>query len=126
MWSTEPPPGALHGLGGFLLAIDRLEAAERPLLAAAAAHPGFWEPHLDLGVLYQRRGLPGPALQSFRTPTPSPRPPRAVRPHEHASAKSKPVELTSSKVRRHAEPGCRRAYGALMRPQSQANAASEQ
>ena len=66
MWSTEPPPGALHGLGGFLLAIDRLEAAERPLLAAAAAHPGFWEPHLDLGVLYQRRGLGGLALQSFR------------------------------------------------------------
>jgi hypothetical protein len=66
LWSGEPPPAALHGLGSFLLAVDRLDAAERPLLAAAAASPGFWEPHLDLGVLYQRLGMRGAALAAFR------------------------------------------------------------
>jgi hypothetical protein len=66
MWSTESPPADLHGLGSFLLAVDRLAAAERPLLAAAAASPGFWEPHLDLGALYQRLGMRGAALQAFR------------------------------------------------------------
>ena len=53
-------------MGSFLLAVGRLDVAERPLLAAAAASPGFWEPHLDLGVLYQRRRMPGAALRAFR------------------------------------------------------------
>ncbi len=66
VWSTVSPPEGLHGLGSLLLAIDRLAVAERPLIAAAAASPGFWEPHLDLGVLYQRRGMRGLALRSFR------------------------------------------------------------
>jgi Flp pilus assembly protein TadD len=66
MWSTESPPADLHGLGSVLLAVDRLAAAERPLLAAAAASPGFWEPHLGLGALYQRLGMRGAALQAFR------------------------------------------------------------
>jgi Flp pilus assembly protein TadD len=66
LWSREPAPGAVHGLGNFLAQIDLLEAAERPLLEAAALHPGFYEPHLDLGVLYQRARLRRMALASYR------------------------------------------------------------
>jgi hypothetical protein len=66
LWSRERPPGAEHGLGNFLARIDRLEAAERPLLAAAAASPDFVEPQLDLGVLYQRAGMRRLALESYR------------------------------------------------------------
>jgi tetratricopeptide (TPR) repeat protein len=66
LWSREPPPGDVHGLGSFLARIDRVEAAERPLLEAAAQHPGFYEPHLDLGVVYQHAGLRRLALASYR------------------------------------------------------------
>jgi hypothetical protein len=62
---SEAAPGEAYALGSFLLAADRLAEAERPLLAAAAASHTFWEPHFDLGVLYQRLGLPGPARQAF-------------------------------------------------------------
>jgi hypothetical protein len=65
LWPSEPSPGAAYALGSFLLAVDRPAAAERPLLAAAAASRAFWEPHFDLGVLYKRMGLPGPARQAF-------------------------------------------------------------
>ena len=66
LWSRERPPGAQHGLGNFLARIDRLEAAERPLLASARRHPGFFEPHFDLGGLYQRAGLRRLALASYQ------------------------------------------------------------
>jgi hypothetical protein len=66
LWSRERPPGPRHGLGSLLLAVDRPAAAERPLLASAVAHPGFYETHLDLGVAYQRLGRTGPALRAFR------------------------------------------------------------
>jgi len=64
--STEPAPGADHRLGAFLLAVGALEAAEAPLLRAAAASPHAFAPLFDLGVLYQRRGLPRAALRAFR------------------------------------------------------------
>jgi hypothetical protein len=66
LWSREAPPGALHGLGNFLARIDLFEAAERPLLDAAMQSPGFYEPHLDLGLLYQRAQLRRLALASYR------------------------------------------------------------
>jgi hypothetical protein len=65
LWPSESAPGAPYALGSFLLAVDRPAEAERPLLAAAAASRGFWEPHFDLGVLYKRLGLPGPARLAF-------------------------------------------------------------
>lgn len=65
LWPSKPTPWEPYALGSFLLAADRPAEAERPLLAAAAASEGFWEPHFDLGVLYQRLGLPGPARQAF-------------------------------------------------------------
>jgi tetratricopeptide (TPR) repeat protein len=64
--SREPPPGAVHGLGNFLARIDLFEAAERPLLEAALESPGFYEPHLDLGLLYQRARLRRLALASYK------------------------------------------------------------
>lgn len=64
--SREPPPGAAHGLGNFLTRIDLLQAAERPLLEAALQSRGFYEPHLDLGLLYQKAGLRKLALASYR------------------------------------------------------------
>jgi hypothetical protein len=66
LWSRERPPGAQHGLGNFLARIDRLEPAERPLLTSARRHPGFFEPHFDLGGLYQRAGMGKLALTSYR------------------------------------------------------------
>lgn len=66
LWSTEPAPGADQHLGAFLLAIGALEAAEAPLLRAAEASPHAFAPVFDLGVLYQRRGLPRQALRAFR------------------------------------------------------------
>jgi hypothetical protein len=61
---SEAPPGEAYALGSFLLAVDRPAQAERPLLAAAVSR-SYWEPHFDLGVLYQRLGLPGPAQRAF-------------------------------------------------------------
>src|SRR4029453_11039530 len=62
----EPPPGAAHGLGNFLARIDLFEAAERPLLEAARMSRGFYEPPLDLGLLYQRARLRRLALASYK------------------------------------------------------------
>jgi Flp pilus assembly protein TadD len=62
---SEAPPGQAYALGSFLLAADRPAEAERPLLAAAAVSRSYWEPHFDLGVLYQGLGLPGPAQRAF-------------------------------------------------------------
>lgn len=67
LWSTERPPGAAHGLGSFLLAVGRPAAAEAPLLEAAAAHPGFWEPRLDLGLLYRAEKRPHAAMLAFQS-----------------------------------------------------------
>jgi hypothetical protein len=65
LWSRERPPGALHGLGNLLARIGLFEPAERPLLEAARQARGFYEPHLDLGVLYQEAGLRRLALASY-------------------------------------------------------------
>jgi len=66
LWSTRPPPGAAHGLGNFLARLGESAAAERPLLEAAAASPGFFEPHLDLGLVYRALGQRRAALEAFR------------------------------------------------------------
>ena len=66
LWSRETPPGDAHGLGGALLALGHPEAAERPLLESARAHPDFWETWADLGVAYRDRGRPGAALWAFK------------------------------------------------------------
>ena len=66
LWSREPAPGAVHGLGNFLARIELFESAERPLLDAALKHRGFYEPHLDLGLLYQKANLRRLALASYR------------------------------------------------------------
>jgi hypothetical protein len=66
LWSRERPPGAAHGEGNLLARIGRLEPAERPLLEAAQAARGFYEPHLDLGLLYQKAGLRRLALASYQ------------------------------------------------------------
>jgi tetratricopeptide (TPR) repeat protein len=66
LWSRDPGPGARYGKGALLLAVDRPEAAEQPLLAAAAAHPAFYETHFDLGVAYRQLGRPELALRAFR------------------------------------------------------------
>ena len=66
LWSTLPPPGADHALGNFLARVGETAAAERPLLEAAEASPGFFEPHLDLGLVYRELGLRGAAMRSLR------------------------------------------------------------
>jgi len=66
LWSREPPPGALHGLGNLLARMELFEPAERPLLEAAQRARSFYEPHLDLGLLYQKAGLRRLALASYQ------------------------------------------------------------
>ncbi|HXK25722.1 MAG TPA: hypothetical protein VMS55_23835 [Myxococcota bacterium] len=66
LWSREPPPGAVHGLGNFLARIGLMLPAERPLLEAARQSRGFYEPHLDLGLLYQHAALRRLALASYK------------------------------------------------------------
>jgi len=66
LWSREPAPGAVHGLGNLLARIELFEPAERPLLEAALLHRNFYEPHLDLGLLYQKAGMRRLALASYR------------------------------------------------------------
>jgi hypothetical protein len=66
LWSTRPPPGAAQGLGNFLARVGESAAAERPLLEASEANPDFFEPHLDLGLVYRELGLRRAALQAFR------------------------------------------------------------
>jgi Flp pilus assembly protein TadD len=66
IWSTQRAPGAAHGLGNFLARLGEDPAAERPLLRAAARSPDFFEPHLDLGLVYRRLGLRREALLAFR------------------------------------------------------------
>ncbi len=64
--SRERPPGDSYGLGSFLLSLGLPRHAEAPLLSAAAESPGFYEPHFDLGVLYQRLERWGAARHAFR------------------------------------------------------------
>lgn len=66
LWSREPPPGAAHGLGNFLARLGENAAAERPLLAAIAESPHFYEPRLDLGLVYRDLGLRRAALRCLR------------------------------------------------------------
>jgi hypothetical protein len=66
LWSTRPAPGAAYGLGNFLARVGEDGAAERPLLEAAEAHPDFYEPYLDLGLVYRDLELRGAALHVLR------------------------------------------------------------
>jgi hypothetical protein len=66
LWSRAPAPGADHALGNFLARLGLDAAAERPLPDAATASPGFFEPHLDLGLVYRDLGLPRAALRALR------------------------------------------------------------
>ena len=66
LWSRERPPGAVHGLGNFLARIELMLPAERPLLESAMRSRGFYEPHLDLAILYQHAALRRLALASYK------------------------------------------------------------
>jgi tetratricopeptide (TPR) repeat protein len=66
LWSTEPPPAADHALGNFLARLGENAAAERPLLQAIDRSPHFFEPHLDLGLVYRDLGLRAAAVRCLR------------------------------------------------------------
>jgi tetratricopeptide (TPR) repeat protein len=66
LWSREPPPGAAHGLGNYLARLGENAAAERPLLEAVERSPNFFEPYLDLGLVYRDLGLRAAAVRCLR------------------------------------------------------------
>jgi len=66
LWSSELPPGTAHALGNFLARLGENAAAERPLLDSIETSPHFYEPYLDLGLVYRDLGLRRAAVRCLR------------------------------------------------------------